>query len=356
MTKQYKDQYLTLLDRFFEKTKDMELAGIPAPHIPSVGDLYSKAKYKIAFFGMETKGWGDLSDLYSEFQKDPDKAFDYLTEDFKELEFVNWTNNFGTSFFNYVLLFLSKFYHIKDWKSLRTDEKYQYLLKTFIWGNTNSIERYEVSAKQNGVNFDSWNKVKEESRSFDSAKYVLETCRPDILLVLNWSESENWLGNPVAFHKDEIADHLFHVYLEASGTHVYWLAHPRWLAINVGFEKSIETIIEDINRRSIHLDRVAIDEIQLKEESDRSEDKKEYIGQLAQFLSKRNIKMSGYELALNLNRNGFRTSYGTEYVGTRGTYKLIRDCYSHFHNSGKKDLATDIASAFVKENGNFAYE
>jgi len=190
----YKNRYIDLLTRFFDSLPAVDCSGIPAPHIPTVGELYEKAKYKIAFFGMETKGWGDLEDLRTELNRDPEKAFDYLTEDFRELEFVNWTNNFGTSFWNFILLFLSRFYNIRDWKDLRTDETVQYILRTFMWGNTNSIERFGITAGPNGVLRKTWEIVKEKSRLLDSAEHILETCPPDILLVLNWSESDKWLA------------------------------------------------------------------------------------------------------------------------------------------------------------------
>jgi len=354
--KNYVEKYKWLLRQFFNSLNNDIPFGIPAPHIPSVGELYEKAKYKIAFFGMETNGWADMVALKNAFDEAPERAIEYLTEEFKKVEFLNWTNNFGTSFFNYVLQFVAKFYNIDNWKLLRTEAQYMYLLKTFIWGNTNSIERYEISAQPNGVDFSAWLKVKNASKIFDTAAHILDTCPPDILLVLNWSESEDWLGKGRIYEKDELDDHLFHIYLKETDTHVYWLAHPRWLAINIGFENSINKIIEDINKRNIHIENGAIDELLLKEEFDRIDDKKKYIGLLARFLSRRKMKMSGLELALHLNRNGFRTSYNTEYAGTRGTYKLINDCYSYFANNGRQDIADDLATAFVRDNGEFAYE
>ncbi len=351
----YKAQYIRLLSNFFDSIHDVDTSGIPAPHIPSVGDLYDEAKYKIAFFGMETNGWGDLKSLKDEFIINPEKAFNYLTDDFRELAFLNWTNNFGTSFFNYILLFLSRFYNIKDWKAFKSDEQYQYILKTFIWGNTNAIERYEVSAKSKNVEIEAWNKVKSASKIFDSAEHILQSCSPNILLVMNWGESEKWLGNTVVSHKEQLGDHLYYLFSESTNTHIYWLAHPRWIAINVGFNQSIDSIFTDINKRNIHLDKQIIDPLLIKREYDKIADKKEYIGALAKFLNARKMKMSGYELAAHLNRNGFKTSYNTRYEGTRGTHKLIRDCYNHYENLGKKDVAADIAESFTKENGEYAY-
>jgi hypothetical protein len=51
--------------------------------------------------------------------------------------------------------------------------------------------------------------------------------------------------------------------------------------------------------------------------------KKLYIWQLAVFLNTHGMRMSGEELADHLNRNNFLTSYGQEYQGGKGTYRLI---------------------------------
>ena len=85
-------------------------------------------------------------------------------------------------------------------------------------------------------------------------------------------------------------------------------------------------------------------------------DKKYYIWQLASFLDYHKMIMSGEELADHLNRNKFLTSYGTEYQGGRGTYKLIHETWNWL----EKDLnlkieAKKVAEAFVKPDGTYAY-
>jgi hypothetical protein len=86
-------------------------------------------------------------------------------------------------------------------------------------------------------------------------------------------------------------------------------------------------------------------------------EKKIYIWKLATFLNSQNMVMSGEELAEHLNRNKFLTSYGTEYHGGRGTYKLINQTWKWLHNSLKlPEEAKHVARAFVKPNGGYAYE
>ena len=83
--------------------------------------------------------------------------------------------------------------------------------------------------------------------------------------------------------------------------------------------------------------------------------KKAYIWKLAIFLASNGMKMSGEELAEHLNRNNFLTSYGAEYQGGRGTYKLISETYHWLKDLGLQGEADKIAEAFVKPNGDFAY-
>lgn len=85
--------------------------------------------------------------------------------------------------------------------------------------------------------------------------------------------------------------------------------------------------------------------------------KKLYIWRLAVFLHQYEMKMSGEELADHLNRNNFLTSYGEEYQGGRGTYKLIGETWNWINNElGLEDEAKKIAFAFVKKDGTYPWD
>ena len=86
-------------------------------------------------------------------------------------------------------------------------------------------------------------------------------------------------------------------------------------------------------------------------------DKKTYIWKLAEFLHNQGMVMSGEELADHLNRNDFLTSYGTQYQGGRGTYKLILETWKWLNDDlGLNKEAEHVAIAFVKPDGSYAYE
>jgi hypothetical protein len=86
-------------------------------------------------------------------------------------------------------------------------------------------------------------------------------------------------------------------------------------------------------------------------------EKKQYIWKLAVFLASHEMTMSGEELAEHLNRNKFLTSYGSEYSGGRGTYRLIRETWNWVNNElGLPNDAECVAKAFVKPDGAYAYQ
>lgn len=85
--------------------------------------------------------------------------------------------------------------------------------------------------------------------------------------------------------------------------------------------------------------------------------KKLYIWRLGSFLRQHGMTMSGEELAEHLNRNKFLTAYGAEYAGGRGTYKLIRETWKWLSEDLElEEEARSVAEAFVKPDGNYAYE
>ena len=55
------EQYAPLVSKFVKDIGELDVTGIPAPHIPIMGKNYGLAKYKMAFIGMETYGWEDIN-------------------------------------------------------------------------------------------------------------------------------------------------------------------------------------------------------------------------------------------------------------------------------------------------------
>ena len=173
-----------------------------------------------------------------------------MLEEFNELEFCGWGNNFGNSFWDFNLKFLSAFHNLDNWKELR-EGKNVTILKSFAWGNASSVERYHVTAEKKGVQYEDWRAVKEASKLFDKGGYLIQTFRPHILVILNWEEREEWLQDQTTdiLERQEIGDHFWYYYLPGSQTHVLWLPHPMWLSKNRDFDDYIEYLVHFIKQR-----------------------------------------------------------------------------------------------------------
>jgi hypothetical protein len=83
--------------------------------------------------------------------------------------------------------------------------------------------------------------------------------------------------------------------------------------------------------------------------------KKLHIYNLAVLLNSSKRKMTVADLAANLNASGYTTSYGTPYLGMRGTYTLLHSTYEVVERVMGRTQAGLIANSFTKPNGEFAW-
>lgn len=251
----YIDTYKYLLIDFAKEIKDVTHIGIPEPFLPLHGQLYCEANPRIAFVGMETRGWGDTSDFVKDISMEIDGVMFRNFEEFDELEFRFWGSNFGNSFWDFNFKFLAAFHSIDNWKEVK-DGKHDEILRSFAWGNTNSIERYEVSAKGNNVAFENWHVVKKASKKLDKAKYFLDLLKPNIMVILNWETKEEWLSEGLAtpLNRQEIDDHFWYYYLPGTQTHVLWTAHPTWLSKNRNFDDYIKYLVSFVKEKMSELE------------------------------------------------------------------------------------------------------
>jgi hypothetical protein len=254
MYQKYKKCYMKLIDSFVETLDCFNTTGMPAIHIPIIGSRYEHWPVKIAFFGIETYGWLSFQGFMEQYAGDgtttgsTEKAFDYLTKSTSPANYPEWTNNLHTSFWDYVFQFLTAFYKLPE-SDFTKNDNYMDLLESFIWGNTNSMERYETTAKNSGALCDDWAHIKNASEIFDTPRYILDICKPDILLIMNWGKNESWLVGDKRVNHFELDSHHWHYKIKK--THVYWLPHPRYTSSlnGAGFEKSIKLIINDYENR-----------------------------------------------------------------------------------------------------------
>jgi hypothetical protein len=186
---------------------------------------------------------GQVRNVFSAREKGPPQQLCHLEvfqpvfknfDEFDDLEFCGWGNNRGTGFWDFVFRILADFHAIPDWRALKRGEN-EPILRSFAWGNTNAIERYEKAAELRGVLEENWIPVKEASERFDQAKHFVNILQPHILVLTDRTHTpEMWLldGLDANVARIEIEDHLWYYFLPTTETHVLWTAHPRWLATN----------------------------------------------------------------------------------------------------------------------------
>lgn len=249
-TKQlYIDTYRPLVTDFVNSIRSVDYDKIPEPFLPVHGQLYETAPTKIAFVGMETRGWGNMTDFVNHVDENPEEAIFRGFEEFDELEFRHWGNNFGSGFWDFNFKFLANFHGIDNWKKVKRGETEE-ILRSFAWGNTNSVERFHVTAQKNGVDFESWRTVKQASKCFDRGKHLLDVLQPHIMVILHWGTSEKWLSNGVEnVARQEIDDHFWYYFLPTTNTHVLWTAHPMWLTKNKNLDDYIEYLVDFVKKR-----------------------------------------------------------------------------------------------------------
>ncbi len=261
----YQAEYLPLITEFVKnvETNGIHTEGLPEPLLPVIGKTYEQAKYKIAFFGKDTRGFCGLTKFVATYHEDPQKALYTMQNALDKGLFLgkDWRHK-GTSFWDSIIEFLCEFYHTDNSREFRRhyqneDPYYRDIASSFIWGNTNSVERFHVTAAKKGGNPKDYNKVKTYSRIFDNADHILRTARPNVLLVFNWPESKNkkWLCEHYASNDVEkrvLGDHLEYSYLHSTDTHVFWTAHPVWFAYRKkSFKNIIRKIIETLGEYNI---------------------------------------------------------------------------------------------------------
>jgi hypothetical protein len=84
-------------------------------------------------------------------------------------------------------------------------------------------------------------------------------------------------------------------------------------------------------------------------------EKREYIGNLANLEHFDGMTITIPTLAAYLNESGFRTDAGGEYQGGRGTYRLLRSTHDWLNQQGLRDDATAVAQVFVTPDGRHAW-
>lgn len=372
------EQYAPLVSQFVKDIGELDVTGIPAPHIPIMGKNYGFAKYKMAFIGMETYGWEDINVFLKTAKENSGDAVFLMERTINNLEHLGWAKNYHATFWGFVFKFIAKFYKV-SLSDLVEEIAYPELLTSFIWGNTNSIERYDISAECNGVDYNTWEVVKKASTCFDSINNIVKSVNPRLFFVLNSSVDNDYIQNddalrafgiPVENKKNVMRltvdeeRKIVYYYLRDDNVHIISMPHPTWMGLYSGFgiDSYVDIVIDLIREYNIWVSLPEgyedwKGEAQVIDKSSMSF-KRAFLADLAASLMKNNLVMSGQELQKLFNMNGVLTQNGNAYSeeGGQGIHRVIANVWTYYYYD-KKDYQTayNISRAFVNQNGEYAW-
>lgn len=372
-------EYDPLINSFKNKVKGLNYHGITGPHFPGVGECYESAKYKFAFCGMETYGWDSMETFMAK------NSNEYLSRTDKRLNSydpLGWASNWHATFWGFVFKFLAKFYKADFVKLVndKDDESLRSILKSFVWGNANSIERFEVSSKWGDADPKAWEIVKQASRKIDDLNHIINSCAPKVVFIIYSGVDEDYImnektlsgifggdfaqrGSRLKLHNE--SPKYDYYYLRNSSTHVFHLPHPTWMGLysGIGIDAYVDSLIKDIENYQIWntLPKSSKD---WKGKTSREIDKTSVefkfglVASIARSLTKQDVVMYGGDLGRVFNQNNIYTQYGSQFSeeGGRGIYKVISSAWDYYYRKGDYQTAYEIARSFVKKDGSYAYE
>ncbi len=374
MKSKYLSHYEPLVQDFSQQLKDQNLLGLehmPQPFLPLFGKEYESSRLKLMIMGQDTRGWGKCS-TYIEGELDNPSS--EIATIFSEIEDRNFTQsgNSTNSFWGFAMALLSSVHGVDNWTTMKWGAHSE-ILSSFAWANSNVIELWASLRKYTkGVPHETWKAVRAAGTELTRLQHALETTNPDVIILTCWS---NLPGNFFdGLTKKEIeceVNYLKHYYIEDYETHILHTYHPgymRNLGGPWGFLNDIRNYLKEINlapdfpefvnddeqSKIIHQSLTRGFRMRHPQITDQP-DKYKALEWIAEELNKYQAFMSIPVVAQLLNELGYRTDYGTEYAGGRGSYRLVRGAYHRCVAQGDSVGADRIARVFRKPDFTYAY-
>ena len=368
----YREYYMPLLRKFCKELTDRlpadNFQGIPHPQIPLWGSRYEQSLIKIAFIGLETRGYNPtLNVCLKDIQDEKwNSSFDDLSE-FQNLDFVAWTKprhyDYGT-FWGFVLYFLATLYGIENWKVLKQCQ-HANILNSFVWGEATAIEKWDNV--KNTASKDAHTIALEFSGMLNDYQHLKNLFAPQVSIICTSGACENYLRNT---HKSLVFNENGLRFWKADNDLIFNIPHPDYLHrknrkqnLPIYAERIRETLIEegyfqpflpfmDYDEKSLSLLNLNV----FRRCIPKTTEVKDAIAYIATELRKQNAKMTVRLLCYILNQLGYRTKYGSEYQAGVGSYHTISLAYRRYSEGfHQEDIAKAIADAFTKPNGDYAW-
>lgn len=366
LSERVRERYIPLLERFraelLAKHPAEAYRGLSEIFLPAWGKAYECAPLKMAFVGLETYGWGrDLSVTIEKIgAKDWDHVFD--VSEFQNLDYTQWGKTRYT-FWGFSLFFLAALYGVKDWNILK-QRAHADILDHFVWGNAYAVESWNSKAIDKAKTDEAtWADAFEVSRPFNTFTHLQALFAPQVTIMMCAQDVCNaflsacspklqWKRNNVRLFK-------------VGDAYVFNMPHPNKMKYEYGADAYAKTVREALQELGLFQplpNFVNACEIEAQEILGYlaacvkgKKTTREAVRAIAEELHRQGARMTVGRLCDVLNAAGFRTQSGAEYIGGRGSYRMVSCAYTWYDEHGEPDVAEKIAQAFTKHDGSYAY-
>jgi hypothetical protein len=366
ITESYFDHFTPLVQKFLTEMDEIELPSIkniPEPFLPAFGSRFEQSALRLILIGQDTRGWGDMHDFLGVERSNPGRRLRDNIDEFHSKSFTNWGAR-RQSFWGFAMMFLAALHGQEDWEAMKQGEMTQ-ILDSFAWGNGNAIEIY--SDRLNGVSRECWEKVRRAGNEFNRFSHVVETLKPHVAVIMYRGIDLKSYFKGYRYELVTSEGRINHYRLTEKNIDVFHVPHPgsmnriegtdyfrdklRDLFVSHGLSAFFPEFLENHEQGKKSMEYLS----QNAPKYEKNSDKYIFVTWVASELRKRDTFMSVPALCNLLNQKGYRTNYGTEYLGGRGSYKLLSGTYWRLKNAGNHTDAENVALAFRRPNFEYAY-
>ncbi len=364
----YAEYYKPLLTRFCEKLTDRFPAdayeGIPHPFIPAWGQRYEQAMVKMAVIGLETRWWDPTLPTYIADVQSGRWESSFDVSEFQNLDYTQWTNGHRHTFWGFVMYFLASLYEVENWEVLKQHRRPE-ILNGFVWGNATAIERWESEGIPKDIAKREAHQVaRDAAYELNDYRHLQTIFAPNVSIIMcARGACNNYLRNTektLLWDKDGVR-----MWTTKDGL-IFNMPHPNAMRFGKGADYYAGTIRSGLLEHKLFYPLPEFMDCDQEAEAflsdvlgkckDCCRNTKQAVALIATELKKQDAKMTVRMLCNILNKLGYRTGYGTEYVAGRGSYRMIAGAWHYYRNVlNRPDTADAIALAFTKPNGDYAY-
>jgi len=368
LTQHYLAHYAPLVAEFVRGVESLphpDIAKMPEPFLPAFGVGYERSALRLVIIGQDTRGWGDLKEFIEISRADPTVKLKETLDSFRTHEFTEWGGS-RHHFWGFALMMLAALHGQEDWGLLKQGAMDE-LLSSFAWGNGNAVELYSSQPSKTGIPWEYWEQVRKAGAHFDRFRHLVETIQPHVAIVLWRGMNPHTYFEGLKWEKVSQDGRLAHYRLPEIGVNVFHAPHPRSMGYIEGadhfcgklkelfFQQGVTKLFPGFLAGQAEGESV-MDFIRTRAPvAAPGFDKYAFVDWVAEELRKRGTFMSVPTLVTLVNAQGYRTNYGTEFSGGRGSYKLVSGTYHRLEDAGHFDRARNVAVAFRKPNFEYAY-